>query len=230
MQAHLIAPPELIPLVAARLVLKPPSSNFCLHPLKAQLPPIKPDDLILLIQSPLAEQLAQLQQQSPYVIDLTLIPSPLAPSHGFITLASGSKDSLTVACELINCLAPIENGWLHIGDLGACCFLQQLWHALITPQGTPPFLNWATTTEQLNTAQAIKPSDLIAQLATFMAQQQLQTQALASLARHYLATHPEKMQFMPHHPQSSALFNLIPSEQSSNDAPIVQLAKLLAKF
>ncbi|WP_157669599.1 hypothetical protein [Chitinibacter sp. GC72] len=230
MHTHLVAPSQLIPLISARLAFHPPAHSYSLHPLSSQLQGIASDAQVLIVQAPDEQYVHRLQASYPDLLDLLLVPSPIAPSHGFITLASGSNAQLARASSLIDHLAPIHNGWLHIGPLGSCGYINQLWHALLTPRGTPPFLDWTLQSGVNTQSKALDhtriQADLIAQLASLMAQQQLQIQTMASISRRFLADYPEEA-FIPHHPQTSNLFGVF---AASNQAPAEQLARLLAQY
>ncbi|WP_348944712.1 hypothetical protein ABHF33_15055 [Chitinibacter sp. FCG-7] len=230
MHTHLVAPSQLIPLISARLGFHPPVHSYSLHPLSSQLQGIASGAQVLLVQAPDDQYVHRLQASHPNLLDLLLVPSPIAPSHGFITLASGNNAQLTEAASLIDHLAPIHNGWLHIGPLGSCGYINQLWHTLLTPQGAPPFLDWRLLSEANTQAKALDhtltQADLIAQLASLMAQQQLQIQTMASISRRFLADYPDEA-FIPHHPQTSNFFGAF---SASNQAPAEQLARLLAQY
>ncbi|WP_410498283.1 hypothetical protein [Chitinibacter sp. S2-10] len=233
MHVNLIAPPDLIPLVSARLAFNPPANSYSLHPISSKLDQLQQDTSILFIQSNHAEQAKELKQYYPHVSDAFLMPSPLAPMYGFMLCASGSTDDLATVHSLLDQLAPIRDGWLHLGGLGACGFLHQLWQAIVTPQGCSPFMGGGTIANWQN----IHPStqiqnlllnhpELLTQLSSFLAQQQLQTQTLASLARRYLTENPPQA-FTPYHRQDLQLFGQL---NQSNLSPIHQLAQLLAQY
>lgn len=235
MRTHLIAPPELIPLISARLLTSPPVGLYCLHPFSQFQGKFDPSDLVIAIQLQNMAQVLDLHQSAPQLVDAILWPSPFAPTHGFVTLASGSQQHLNFASDMLDALSPGHNAWLHAGNLGACGFLYQLWLALISPQGTPPFFNWQIDT-QCTSSDNIHPlqlnqSDLLAQLASLIAQQQLQTQTLASLSRRYLAESSTQSAFTAHHPQASNLFaSITPACVNTIDSPARQIAQLFAIY
>ncbi|QLG87515.1 hypothetical protein HQ393_04195 [Chitinibacter bivalviorum] len=228
MQTHLIAPSELIPSISARLNFSPPSGQYSIHPLESQTDTPSPGSNLLLIQAPNAAYACELKQRSHNLVDAFIIPAPLAPYYGFITLVSGDIASLNLHAPILNSLSPISNGWLHCGNIGAASFMHQLWQALLTPQGTNVFLAWdgVAPTSTGNTNFTLTQPDILDQLAKFLAQQQLQTQTLASLARRYLLEHPPS-QFIAHHPQTTQLFPFLPQNEAS---PVHQLASLLAQY
>ncbi|QLI83086.1 hypothetical protein HZU75_17030 [Chitinibacter fontanus] len=77
----------------------------------------------------------------------------------------------------------------------------------------------------------LNQSDLLAQLASLIAQQQLQTQTLASLSRRYLAESASQEFFIAHHPQTSNFFATpTHSAINTNDSPARQIAQLLAIY
>jgi hypothetical protein len=198
-----------------------------LHPLGSSLDFVSDDAAILLVQSP-NDHFSQ-QLKAKYIVDALIIPAPLAPAYGFITLASGSNAALDQLAPLLDHLAPLQNGWLHIGELGDSGFIHQLWQSLLTPQGTPPFMSWHTSpipTGNPNHPLLLNQPELIAQLASLLAQQQLQTQTLASICRRYLAEHPARA-FTAHHPQTSDFFAALNDQTLS---PTRQLATLLAQY
>lgn len=232
MHIHLIAPSELIPLIAARLSLRTPQLSYTIHTTDAAPFSTTADDCVIVVQAQTEQTVLHLGKQHTQLIDILLNPSPLAPMHGFIMLASGTSHLLQIASPFLNALSPMDNGWLHIGQLGACGFVHELWSALLNPHSNNSALDWLKFTAEPNFHTPNRAStangDLIAHLTTLMAQQQLQAQTLASLARRYLSDHAKDTPFVAHHPQSNLFASLL-NREFETAAPITQLAHLLAK-
>jgi hypothetical protein len=231
MNTHLIAPSELIPLITARLTLQAPHLSYTIHTSNTEPVTTTSDDCVIAVQAQAEQTVLNLGKQHNQLIDILINPSPLAPLHGFIVLASGATPSLQIGSPILNALSPMDNGWLHIGQLGACGFVHELWSSLINPHSSHSALDWLklTTEPTRHTTYPPHPAsiDLIAHLTTLMAQQQLQAQTLASLARRYLSDHSRDNAFDAHHAQSQLFSGLVTRELHAA-APVTQLAHLLA--
>ncbi|WP_273428813.1 hypothetical protein [Chitinibacter tainanensis] len=224
-QAHLIAPSSLIPLIASRLHWQTPRQTaFCLHPLSQQLPSIATDEAILLFH-PGSPYLQQHYPEHP-LCEVIIVPSPLAGLHGFMLAASGEHAALEQSAEILDLLAPVANGWLHLGPRGCGGFIQQIWQTLLPPSQSAEQQDWQailSTLQQPNPFQQQGP--LLTALSHQLLQQQLQLSTLRGLAHRFLQDFPPAA-FHAHHPQLEQAFAPLISNEYS---PTHQLAQLLSQ-
>lgn len=219
MKYQLTAPNYLLPTLAARLAISAPTLEYslctpqmgCIDPNVAQL--IFQADFFHPTHSPTA------------IVDVFLIPSPLATLQGFMLAAGGAHEQLSQVAPILDALAPIPSGWLHAGDYGAAGFFNQIWNTLVGghSQGLLPL--WENL-QSPNAGLQINHPNLVNQLSSFMAQQQLLTQSLASSAQRFLAEQPPTA-FTPYHPQQAQLLG---HDARHTASPAQEIAALLCSF
>ncbi|WP_297573917.1 hypothetical protein [uncultured Deefgea sp.] len=157
-------------------------------------------------------------------IEFLALPTPQAPEHGFILAAAGSISALQRSTPLLDTLAPIAQGWLHIGDIGAAHFAAQIWQILLGSNTNPAdFLPFWQNTQRHFTQQTPNQAELIASLAQQTQAQAQQCQDMQHLATAFLLRHPEHA-FTPYHPQQRSFFG---PYSETHISPAHQLAKLI---
>lgn len=219
MKYQLTAPNYLLPTLAARLALSAPTLEYSLC--TPQMGCTNPDVPQLIFQTDLFHP-----SNSPTaIVDVFVIPSPLAALQGFMLSAGGAHDDLTIVEPILDALSPIPSGWLHAGEYGSAGFFHQLWQTLVGAQAHGLLPLWENM-QAPNAGYQINHPDLVNQLSSFMAQQQLLTQSLASSAQRFLAEHPPQ-EFKPYHAQQTQLLQL---ESLNNPSPAHEIATLLCSF
>lgn len=221
MHYQLSAPAYLLPAIATRLALNAPTLAYSLC-----TPHIETSsaNAVQLILQPDFFHTAPVKTQQA-CIEVFVIPSPLAPMQGYMIAAAGSHADLAMAAPILDALAPIPTGWLHVGDFGAAGFLHQLWTILTGNQTDSPLPFWQNMRSPQEGFRLNHP-DLIAQLSSLMAQQQLLIQSLSSVAHTFLVQYP-CTEFSPYNPQQAKLLN---QENMDKLSPAHQIAQLLSSF
>lgn len=217
MKYQLSAPQYLLPTIAARLSVAAPTLEYSLCTPQIDNP--DPEAIQLIFQSDFFHP-----KKTTATVDVFVLPSPLAGLHGFMLMAGGSQQSLDLAAPILDALAPITGGWLHAGDVGSAGFFHQLWNILVGNQVQGLIPLWENM-KSPNLAFPINHPDLVNQLSSFLAQQQLLTQSLVSCAERYLSeysNHP----FTPYHVHQGPLLGQNEIKQS----PAHEIAKLLQSF
>lgn len=97
-------------------------------------------DTLLLIASPSASAAQQLAQQAHqlqlHFVEISTFDSPWAVPYGFLLQVAGLAIDLKAASPILDTLAPLPNGWWHVGHAGAAAFLGQLQqYSLLNPLG-----------------------------------------------------------------------------------------------
>ncbi|QKJ67812.1 hypothetical protein HQN60_14380 [Deefgea piscis] len=158
-------------------------------------------------------------------IELLALPALQAADHGFIFAAAGSITALQSAAPLLDALAPIANGWLHIGDFGAASFAHRAWQIMTgnPSQENPAF--WQNI-PSLPTPNPLNQAQFIAELAQQMGKQQQQCIALQQLANEFLSQQPAH-DFQPYSPLQRQFFG--PWSQT-NTSPAQQLASFILQI
>lgn len=221
MNYQLSAPAYLLPAIATRLALNAPALAYSLC--TPHMPQPSKNAVQLILQPDFFHATPSHTQQA--CIEVFLIPSPLAAIQGYMLAAAGSHADLALAAPILDALAPIPTGWLHVGDFGAAGFLHQLWTILIGNQVDGPLPFWQNMRPPQDGFRLNHP-DLIAQLSSLMAQQQLLIQSLSGVAHTFLAQYPSTA-FSPYNPQQAKLLN---QENMDKLSPAHQIAQLLNSF
>lgn len=219
MKYQITAPSYLLPPLSARLALNAPRLEYSLcTPQIGSLDPTVPH---LVFQSdffhPTSTETAS--------VDVFVMPSPLASVQGFMLAAGGEHENLAKVAPILDTLAPIPSGWLHAGEYGSAGFFHQLWCILIGTHANGPLPLWENMRIPSGAFQINHP-DLVNQLSSLMAQQQLITQSLASCSQRFLTEHPA-LEFSPYHPQQKQLLG---SEALNRTSPAHEIAILLSSF
>ncbi|MBM5570416.1 MULTISPECIES: hypothetical protein [Deefgea] len=219
MKYQLTAPSYLLPTIAARLALNAPALQYSLC--TPQMGNTSPDLPQLIFQADFFHPV----RTANTIVDVFVIPSSLATLQGFMLSAGGTQEHLAAVSPILDALAPIPSGWLHAGEYGSAGFLHQIWNTLVGSHSQAWLPLWENL-QSPNPSFQINHPDLVNQLSSFMAQQQLLTQSLASSAQRFLAEYPEHA-FTPYHPQQPSLLSRqAPSKQS----PAHEIATLLCSF
>ena len=219
MNYQLSAPANLLPALATRLALSAPTLSYSLC-----TPQILPSaEMPHLILQP---DFFHPPSTASSGIEVFLIPSPLAPIQGYIVAAAGDQPNLAQCAPILDALAPMPAGWLHVGDIGAASFLHQLWLVVTNSQQDGPLPFWQNM-RQSDIGFGLDQPDLITQLSSLMAQQQLITHSLMAVAQDFLSRYPITQPFSPYNPQQAKFLTQDKQDQSS---PAHQIANLLCSF
>jgi hypothetical protein len=219
MKYQLTAPPYLLAQLAARLALTAPNLQYSLCTPPIEL--IDGDVPNLVFQADFFHR----PIENTASIDVFVLPSPLSTLHGFMLAAGGSHAALSEAAPILDALSPIAAGWLHAGEYGSASFFHQLWQILTGTHAGSLLPIWENMRAPSSGLQINHP-DLVNQLSSLMAQQQLLTQSLASCAQLFLAEHPPQI-FTPYHPQQNQLLSQDDINKSSRAH---EIAALLSSF
>ena len=219
MKYQLTAPNYLLPTLAARLALNAPALEYSLC--TPQIGCVAPEIPQLIFQPDLFHP-----NESPTaIVDVFVIPSPLATLQGFMLAAGGTQQNLASVLPILDALAPIPSGWLHAGEYGSAGFFHQLWQTIVGSHSNGLLPIWESM-QTPNAGFQINHPHLLNQLSSFMAQQQLLTQSLASSAQRFLTEHPAQ-EFKPFHPQQTQLLN---QDALCKHSPAHEVATLLCSF
>ena len=208
MHYQLVAPTQLLPYLSTRLALVAPELEYSLH--------TSANSAAQIVFQP------SFFDHTPPQVEVFLLPSPLAATHGFMLGAAGSLSDLAANAAVLDALAPIPRGWLHLGEVGSASFIHQLW--LILTAGNDELLPFWHNVKIPEHGFQLDQPQLVSELASFLAQQQLQIQSMSALAKTFLSQHPAQA-FTPFHRQQSHLFGLFDSS-----SPAQQIAQLLMSF
>lgn len=219
MKYQLTAPPYLLAQLAARLALTAPTLQYSLNTPACEHTSEGVPNLIFQADffHPSIENTTS--------IDVFVIPSPLSTLQGFMLAAGGSHAALAKAEPILDALSPIAKGWLHAGEYGSASFFHQLWQILIGTHSDSLLPIWENMRAP-NSGTQINHPDLVNQLSSLMAQQQLLTQSLASCAQRFLAEHPPQV-FNPYHPKQNQLLG---QGETTKPSPAHEIATLLSSF
>jgi hypothetical protein len=218
---QLSAPAHLLPAIATRLALNAPALAYSLC--TPNIPQPSKHSVQLILQPSFFHTVPVKTQ--PACVEVFLIPSPLAALQGYMLAAAGNHTDLAQAAPILDALAPMPTGWLHVGDFGAAGFLHQLWIILTGNHADGPLPFWQNMRPPQDGFRLNHP-DLIAQLSSLMAQQQLLIQSLSGVAHTFLAQYPCS-EFSPYNPQQAQLLN---QENMDKLSPAHQIAQLLSSF
>ncbi|QZA79947.1 hypothetical protein [Deefgea piscis] len=158
-------------------------------------------------------------------IELLALPALQAPEYGFIFAAAGSLTALQSTAPLLDALAPIANGWLHIGDFGAASFAHRAWQTITESASKESSAFWQKI-PNLPTPIPLNQAEFITELAKQMGEQQQQSIVLQQLASEFLSQQPAH-DFQPYSPLQRQYFG--PWSQT-NTSPAQQLANFILQI
>ncbi|QZA78815.1 hypothetical protein K4H28_05245 [Deefgea tanakiae] len=219
MKYQLTAPPYLLAQLATRLALTAQTLQYSLCTPPSEQSDADTPNLIFqadFFHNPIKNSAS---------IDVFVLPSPLSSMHGFMLAAGGNHAALAEAAPILDALSPIASGWLHAGDYGSASFFHQLWQILIGAHADSLLPIWENMRAP-NSGFQINHPDLVNQLSSLMAQQQLLTQSLASCSQLFLAEHPPQI-FTAYHPLQKQLLS---QDDTQKPSPAHEIATLLSSF